>query len=56
MVSEIFELKKRLQQKGKVHHSYITMEMSYNQKINFGKYDKKVIYYITLVKQSRIKT
>ena len=24
-----------------MNHSYVTMEMSYNQKFNFGKYDQK---------------
>ena len=47
--SEIFGLKKRLQQKGKVNKIIVNVTMdynqksknqqSYNQKINFGKYD-----------------
>ena len=54
-VSEIFGLKKRLQQNGKVNHCNVTMEMSYNQKILVNMIEK-VIYYVTFTKQSSIKT
>ena len=41
IVTEIFGLKKRLLQKGKVNRCNATMEISYNRKINFCKYDRK---------------
>ena len=49
IVSEIFRLKKRMQQKGKVNHIVdIIMEMSYNQKILVNTI-AKVIYYVTFM-------